>query len=256
MAIPALDPIDTNFQLATGAFVATSKSGEVHEDRNHYLANAGVPVVDYNLVFLKRPDYKLEATLDKAAAYFEERKLPYRICLRSDRADSCRGPLQSRGFVERDTVPGMRLDPIPDVANTDDDLEIRRVADAATLEDFQSTAFEGFGLPAAAAPLFITEQLVGLPGVALFVGYVAGEPACTSALVPTTGVAGIYWVATRERFRGRGHGAAVTWQAVYAGREQGCRVASLQASELGRPVYARMGFVHDRDYARFDSPVA
>ncbi len=254
MAIAALDPIDANFQQASGAFVATSKLGEVREDHDHYVANAGVPVVDYNLVFLKRPDHELEATLDKAAAYFEERKLPYRIFLRAEQADACRGPLQSRGFAERDPVPGMQLDPIPDAAGAVDGLEIRRVSDAATLEDFQKTAFEGFGLPVAAAPLFVTEQLVGLPGVALFVGYVAGEPACTSALVPTTDIAGIYWVATFERFRGRGFGATLTWQATWAGREQGCRVASLQASELGRPVYARMGFVHDRDYARFDAP--
>ena len=256
MALSALDPIDANFQLATGAFVATSKSGEVREDQDHYLANAGVPVVDYNLVFLKRPGYKIEATLDKSAAYFEERKLPYRVCLRSDQADACRAALQARGFVERDPVPGMQLDPIPDAAAGVAGLEVCHVSDAATLEDFQKTAFEGFGLPAASAPLFLTEQLAGLPGVELFVGYVAGEPACTSALVTTTDIAGIYWVATLARFRGRGYGAALTWQAAWAGRKQGCRVAILQASELGRPVYARMGFVHDRDYARFDSPVA
>ena len=72
--------------------------------------------------------------------------------------------------------------------------------------------------------------------------------------MPTADIAGIYWVATLERFRGRGFGAALTWQAAWAGREQGCRVASLQASQLGQSVYARMGFVHDRDYARFDAP--
>jgi GNAT superfamily N-acetyltransferase len=254
MAIPPLDPIDANFQQATGAFIATSRNGELREDRDHYLVNAGVPVVDYNLVFLKRPDHELEATLDKAAAYFEERKLPYRICLRAEQAGACRGLLQSRGFAERDPIPGMQLEPIPDGGGVVEGLEIRRVADTATLTDFQNTAFEGFGLPVAAAPLFLTEQLVGLPGVAFFVGYVAAEPACTSALMPTTGVAGIYWVATLERFRGRGFGAALTWQAAWAGREQGCRVASLQASQLGQPVYARMGFVHDRDYARFDAP--
>ena len=254
--IPALDPIDANYQQASGAFVATSKLGEVREDRDHYIANAGAPSVDYNLVFLKRPDHKLEATLDKAAAYFEERKLPYRISLRAGQVDACRGLLEARGFAERDPMPGMKLDPIPDDAGAVDGLEIRRVSDTVTLEDFQKTAFEGFGLPVAAAPLFLTEQLMGLPGVAFFVGYVAGEPVCTSLLLPTTDIAGIYWVATLERFRGRGYGAALTWRASWAGREQGCRVASLQASKLGRSVYARMGFVHDRDYARFDAPAS
>jgi GNAT superfamily N-acetyltransferase len=148
----------------------------------------------------------------------------------------------------------MQLSPIPEPPKTPAGLEIRRVGEAEGLADFQKTAFEGFGLPSAAAPLFLTEHLLPLPGVTLFVGYARGEPVCTSGLVVTAGVAGIYWVATLERFRGRGYGEAVTWQAVAAGREMGCDVASLQASELGRPVYERMGFVNDRDYARFDSP--
>ena len=49
--------------------------------------------------------------------------------------------------------------------------------------------------------------------VRFYLGRVAGEPVATAALVATGEVAGIYWVATRERFRGRGFGAAATWAA-------------------------------------------
>ncbi len=252
--IPEFDPIDANYRQATGVFVATSKLGEVLEAQDVYITNSGVPVLDYNMVFVKRPSHELAATLENAARYFEGKKLPYRVCVRADRADECRSLLLPRGFVEPKPFPGMQLSPIPEVPRTPSGLEIRRVREAETLADFQKTAFEGFGLPTAAAPLFLTEHLLPLPGVALFAGYTNGEPVCTSGLVVTAGVAGIYWVATLERFRGRGYGEAVTWQAVAAGRRMGCDVASLQASELGRPVYERMGFVSDRDYARFDSP--
>ncbi len=37
MAVPALDPIDANFQQAGGACFATSKLGEVREDNDHHL---------------------------------------------------------------------------------------------------------------------------------------------------------------------------------------------------------------------------
>jgi GNAT superfamily N-acetyltransferase len=67
-------------------------------------------------------------------------------------------------------------------------------------------------------------------------------------LAATGSVGGIHWVATLEGRRGRGHGEALTWAAVAGGREAGCRVASLQASKLDRPVYARMGFAHVLDY--------
>ena len=61
-------------------------------------------------------------------------------------------------------------------------------------------------------------------------------------------VAGIYWVATIEEQRRRGYGEALTWAAVAGGRELGCGIASLQASKLGRRIYARMGFEHGLDY--------
>jgi predicted acetyltransferase len=49
-------------------------------------------------------------------------------------------------------------------------------------------------------------------------------------------------VATRAKFRRRGVGEALTWHAVREGVAAGCRSATLQASEMGRPIYERMGF--------------
>ena len=145
--IPEFDPIDTNYQQATGVFVATSKLGEVLEAQDVYITNSGFPVFDYNMVFVKRPDHELAASLEKAARYFEGRKLPYRVCVRADRADECRSLLLPRGFAEPQPFPGMQLSPIPEVPKAPAGLEIRRVCDAETLADFQKTAFEGFGLP-------------------------------------------------------------------------------------------------------------
>lgn len=254
MTPPRLDEIDANYRRATGAFVATSKTGEVLESHDLTLTNTGAPLAAFNLVFPKRPGYKTDRTLDRAARYFGERRFPYRFCIRADLADPCRAELGSRGFSEAPRVPGMLLAPISEIPEPPAGLAVRRVVDDAELADFQRVAFEGFGLPAAAAPLFLTRQLLEHPHVALCVGYAEGEAVSTSALVGSDTVAGIYWVSTLARFRGRGFGAALTWQAVREGRELGYRRASLQASELGRPVYARMGFAHDRDYAQFESP--
>ncbi|MEE9607343.1 MAG: GNAT family N-acetyltransferase [Myxococcota bacterium] len=251
---PENDLIDANFWLASGGLVGTSETGEVLEAHDLCITNTGAPVADFNLVFPKRPDSELEETLARAAGYFEEKRLPYRVCVRADLADACRGLLLPRGFAEIKPVPGMVLSPIPEAPVPPDGLDVRPVADADALADFQRTAFEGFGLPMAAAPRFLTRRFLELPHVELFVGYAQGEAASTAALFASAGVAGIYWVATLERFRGRGFGEALTWRAVRAGRELGYPLASLQASALGRPVYARMGFAHDRDYAQFDSP--
>jgi len=234
--------------------MATSMRGEVVETRELYLISTGMPISDYNLAMPKDPMQRAEPALDQAARYFEARSFPYRVCVRADCAAASREILHGRGFAEQDAIPGMVLSPMQEAPDPPDGLVMRRVDGAESLAHFRKTAFEGFGLPVAAAALFLTEEFLALPHVALFVGYVDEEPAATAALVGTPGVAGIYWVATLAPYRGRGYGAALSWQAVAAGRELEYPLASLQASQMGRPVYARMGFAHDRDYAQFDSP--
>lgn len=49
-------------------------------------------------------------------------------------------------------------------------------------------------------------------------------------------------VATRERSRGRGLAGALMAQAMADARERGRRTSTLQASDLGRPVYERLGY--------------
>lgn len=55
-------------------------------------------------------------------------------------------------------------------------------------------------------------------------------------------MAGIYAVTTAEPYRRRGIGTAITAAALRAGRDRGLRIGTLQATELGLPVYDRMGF--------------
>ena len=133
-------------------------------------------------------------------------------------------------------------------------LAIREVKTPELLAGFRDTAFRSFGYPAAVAPRFMNERLFVLPQVRLFAGIVGGAVVATSMLIASGAVAGIYWVATLEGHRGRGYGEALTWAAVAGGREFGCRIASLQASKLGRPVYARMGFEHVLDYEHLLPP--
>jgi ribosomal protein S18 acetylase RimI-like enzyme len=75
-----------------------------------------------------------------------------------------------------------------------------------------------------------------------YVGYVGGKPATTSLRVRTGDVAGIYFVGTLPQFRRRGFGESMTWRAITDGRADGCKIGYLQASEMGRRIYQRMGF--------------
>jgi predicted GNAT family acetyltransferase len=60
--------------------------------------------------------------------------------------------------------------------------------------------------------------------------------------VRTGNTIGVYNIATLEMARRRGYGAAMTARVVADGAADGCDVAILQASEMGRPIYERLGF--------------
>ena len=68
------------------------------------------------------------------------------------------------------------------------------------------------------------------------------EPAATATLVTVDGVAAVYGVGTPSRHRRQGYGTAVTLAVLHEGRRRGCDLAFLNPSDLGRGVYAALGF--------------
>jgi GNAT superfamily N-acetyltransferase len=90
----------------------------------------------------------------------------------------------------------------------------------------------------ALAPLKLIEQ----PGWFIYVGYVDGQPVTSSSLLLSGQTAGVYWVGTIETHRKRGLGEAMTWHALREGARRGATVGILQASNMGKPIYERMGF--------------
>lgn len=75
-----------------------------------------------------------------------------------------------------------------------------------------------------------------------FTGLLDGEPVAVSSLVMTRGLAGLYAVGTLPHVRGRGIGAAMTRHAMAEGLRRGAKMVTLQATDMGLPVYKRIGF--------------
>ncbi|MGH2838541.1 MAG: GNAT family N-acetyltransferase [Thermoleophilaceae bacterium] len=69
-----------------------------------------------------------------------------------------------------------------------------------------------------------------------------GEPAACLQILPIDGDASVYWVATVAEARGRGLATRLLHRALWDAREEGCDMSSLQATKLGEPVYARLGY--------------
>ncbi|HEX9037355.1 MAG TPA: hypothetical protein VF808_10235 [Ktedonobacterales bacterium] len=75
-----------------------------------------------------------------------------------------------------------------------------------------------------------------------YIGWLGDEPVATCQMVLGASSAGIYLLTTVARARGRGIGAAITAHPLLEARDEGYRVGVLQATEMGHPVYKRIGF--------------
>lgn len=120
------------------------------------------------------------------------------------------------------------------------DLRIFEARDESTLRDFDEAMIHGYPIPELAFPAdrITDERVLGGP-MRYYVGYQDDRPvACAAAYVGEREL-GVYMVATLPETRGKGYGAAMTAAAIAAAPDL---PAVLQASDLGLPVYRRLGF--------------
>jgi GNAT superfamily N-acetyltransferase len=157
--------------------------------------------------------------------------------------------LVEHGFVIRPTLAGMALDlaalnppafPAPDV-------EIREVRDGRALQLWREALGRGFGWPDYGSR-DVADNLAYFFGAGLqrsfaaYVGIAHGAPVASSLVFFGAGVAGLYHVSTHPDHRGRGLGSTITRAPLVEAQRRGYRIAVLHATEMGHPVYRRLGF--------------
>lgn len=230
--------------------MAGACGGDVLERDGVLAIASGAPVASLNVAFVTRELPNPKAALAQAADFFDARRLPFVVRVREGTDPESEQAATSMGMPYSDTIPGMALHPIP-FAPPAIDLEIRTVEDIETLSLFRGVLAAGFGMPLSIAEKLVTPGWLAQEAFELYVGFVDGVAAATSTLVPTPPTAGVYNVATLDRFRRRGIGLAMTWHCLSRGMALGCHLGALQASSMGRPVYERMGFRTVAPYRTF-----
>ena len=81
-----------------------------------------------------------------------------------------------------------------------------------------------------------------------YLGVLDGEPVATATGYLGECVVSVQNITTLPQARRRGVGTVVTMAPILEARDKGYRIASLQASKMGYPMYEKMGF---REYMRF-----
>jgi len=245
---------DANYYDGFRRLAASADGGEVIEGDGLLLVRTGLPVAMFNIAFVTRPLADPRASIGRAIAYFDGYGLPFVVRLRAGIDEATERAAGAAGLPYRDTTPGMTLAPVRALPPPLDGLEVRAARDRAALHDHLSVLVASFGMPMELAQRLLTERVLGLLAAEFYVGYVDGAPVASSALIATDRVAGVWNVGCLPSHRRRGFGEAMTWHAVRRGAELGCDMANLQASEMGQPVYTRMGFEAVAGYRTFVRP--
>jgi hypothetical protein len=248
------DLVDYNYLLSMGILTSNTISGEFYEGYNFSCYNRGVPDRRFNVFFIKEGTSNPDRLLQKGEQYFKSRNLPFRVAFKHGLESDFLTPLSERGYREGRPDIVMTLMELQDKNTFQKDLTIKKVSTAEELAHFQEVAEKSYSLPPGVGSFAINDRILRLPDVEMFIGYTGDEPASISMLFQTGPVAGIYWVGTLEKFRNRGFGKEITAAPLVAGKNRGCSFASLQASDLGKPVYEKMGFDNPYNYRSFLSP--
>ena len=120
-------------------------------------------------------------------------------------------------------------------------LELRRVEALKDLEEMVRLETAAFGTAPEVAARLLAPSALERPDVRLYVGALESEVVAMSYIHEHERALGVFGVATAPEARRRGIGTAITaFSVLDAGPD--VDLAWLQPSQMGLPVYARMGF--------------
>jgi GNAT superfamily N-acetyltransferase len=239
---------------STWATLGRAMGGDVVEVGSITLVATGLPIAFFNGAFLRAPTAEPEHLVSEALQFFRERHLPWLLWVRETVSTRMLDAGRAAGLRDAGGPPAMGLMPVPQGPAAPTELDVRTATTEEELKDHAAMLRDGFGMPQEFVDRLIRPGLLAEPSLTVLVGYVDDEPVSCSLLAVTDATAGIYNVATPERFRRKGYGEALTWAAIAEGASRRCTNAILQASDFGYPIYRRMGFVNLGRYVQLAGP--
>jgi ribosomal protein S18 acetylase RimI-like enzyme len=165
--------------------------------------------------------------------------------------------LAALGMREEESEFGMVIDPAGPrpAVETPPDATIEAVTDDAGLRDWTAVMDASYGwTDRTKADAVLAIYRAPAPGTAPWVHLIVrvdGEAAACGSLFLVDGHAFVTNIGTIPARRRMGLGSVVTCALLDLARERGHRAATLTASVMGRPMYARLGFREDARFERF-----
>jgi hypothetical protein len=236
------------------------------DEGDGFLACAGGSWIPVNCNGAFRTDESLPGAelIARADAFFARRKRGYTIKIRDTGEDrDVETACAAAGLVAfGEPAPEMicrghfgRIEPPAGV-------ELRTVTDEQGVLDFVAVnvdAYATYGMP----PDVLTHSfdqpaaVLGDDNAVMVVAYRGAQPLAAALTYLSDGVASLQWVGTVASARQLGLGRVITQRATNVAFERGAATCTLQASEMGEPVYAKLGYetlYRYQNYLRWEAP--
>ncbi len=243
--------------------------GSLHQDRDalFYAGGSWIPVVG-NGAFRTDDAVEPEDFLDRTDAFFSRRKRGYSIKVRDNgEDDDLRAACEAHGLVPLgEPTPQMICHHRLDTPALPGGISLRAVRDEQGVADFAAVNADAYGTYGMPAEVFVQlfdrpQRLLADVQTAVVVAYRRTEPSRCRHRADVSAVAG--WRPCNGSAPSRpparlGLGRVVTVWATNAAFDMGATSVTLQASPMGEPLYAKLGYetrYHYRDYVCWTAPV-
>ncbi|MEX2277695.1 MAG: GNAT family N-acetyltransferase [Cucumibacter sp.] len=212
------------------------------------------------------PKREEDAVIDETIDWFRSRQAPYFFWWTGPqtRPSALGARLMAKGFISMEEqqkvlahgivqtasgAPVMTMD-LRDadpslIGRVPPGFAVREATSLADLDAFKEVFVSTYEIPEWAGQAWVDATMsfgLGRSPWRIFIGWLDGEAVATNILFNGGGVASVYAIATIAKVRGQGIGAAITLAPLLIARDAGYRYAALFSTEMGMPVYARIGF--------------
>jgi ribosomal protein S18 acetylase RimI-like enzyme len=191
----------------------------------------------FNAVLFEQPAALLSAHAELTALYAREGVRAWTVWTRPG-DDVTPSALAARGHVH-DSQPMLMGAALEDL-----DLEVRAELQLAPPRAWEALARCNDAAYGLAPDQGFAAALGGLrdPAARAWVALERGEPVAAAATLLHEGDCYVLFVATVPAAQGRGLASELMRRGLRDGRERGCTTSTLEATALGEPVYARLGY--------------
>jgi GNAT superfamily N-acetyltransferase len=235
------------------SFLARLSSSQIHKTSYACWMSNTIADIDFNRVISSRfPAHLAEEEIKKIIAHYQRHAKPFSwLVTPLSQPDSLRELLIDQGLTPQE-MPLMAMD-LQDLQNhvaVPPGLEIKLCETPALMQLWLEIYALNFS---DAVQQLILEghserNLQNMFHAQFYLGLLHDQPVAISMNLLAAGVARIYAVRTIPQARRQGIGTLMTIASLIGARQQGYHIATLGATQMGYPLYQRLGF---REYGCF-----